>query len=47
MREITIQEVELVNGGKTDAGCTTITVTQNPDGTKTTTVNHGCHISHS
>lgn len=48
MREITIQEVELVNGGKTEAGCsTTTTTTKNADGSTTTTKTRECHISHS
>lgn len=48
MREITIEEVELVSGGKTEAGCsTTTTTTKNPDGSTTTTKTKECHISHS
>ncbi len=47
MREMTISELELVNGGKTEAGCsTTTTTTTNKDGSTTTTKKKECHISH-
>lgn len=47
MREMTINELELVNGGKTEAGCSsTTTTTTNKDGSTTTTKKKECHISH-